>query len=321
MYNKCDCSHGGNVKKFKVIIDTDPGVDDTNALIYALTDPQFDIKLFTIANGNIKIEYATRNMCHILDLLNKDIPVVQGYKKRLGDNTEDAAFLHGVEGLGEYIPPKSTKHKPIKTDCADAMYEVLKKYPKQITMVILGPHTNFAYLLIKHPDAKKLVKNILMMGGAPNGTKMNPGHNSFNIRTDIPAFEKTIESKLPVIMCPSSIGRDIGYYDENQVKEIENTNDIGKFLSKTFQSYWEPDYPEKIIATNDLSAIYYLTHPRLYKTYRAFMEVDENGKTIPTKSWHGNFKVVVGLNREKFMKMIFEKLKQLDDIKIKLKNK
>ncbi|MGN1201022.1 MAG: nucleoside hydrolase, partial [Candidatus Caccovivens sp.] len=93
------------MKKYKVIIDTDPGVDDTNALLYILNDPQFDIKLFTTANGNIKLQNATRNLCHILDLLHKDIPVVEGYEKRLGGDNEDASFLHGVEGLGGYIPP------------------------------------------------------------------------------------------------------------------------------------------------------------------------------------------------------------------------
>lgn len=306
------------MKTYKVIVDTDPGVDDANALFYLLNDPQFDVKLFTISNGNINIHNATRNMCHILDLLHKDIPVVEGISKRFGDNTEDATFLHGVEGLGQYTPPKKTTHQPLNMDCADATYEILKENPKQITMIILGPHTNFAHLILKHPDAPKLIKNIVMMGGAPNGTKMDPNHNSFNIRTDVPAFQYTLTTKLPVVMCPSTIGRDIGYFDERQVETLKNTNDIGKFFAKTFEKYWEPNYPEKIIATNDLCAIYYLTHPKLYKTYRCFMDVDEKGKTLPKKSWRGNFKVVTNLNRKKFIKMIFEKLNEMSNIKLDL---
>lgn len=86
-------------KTFKVIIDTDPGVDDTNALVYMLNDPQFDIKLITTANGNINIAKATRNMCHLLDIFGKDIPVVQGHEKRLGDNTEDATFCTELKDL------------------------------------------------------------------------------------------------------------------------------------------------------------------------------------------------------------------------------
>ena len=306
-------------KTFKVIIDTDPGVDDANALVYMLNDPQFDIKLITTANGNINIAKATRNMCHLLDIFDKDIPVVQGHEKRLGNNTEDATFLHGIEGLGGYEPPKTTKHKAEKKDSADAMYEVLKANPHEITMIILGPHTNFAYLLMKHPDSKDLIKNILMMGGSPNGIKVNPNHNSFNIRTDAPAFKMTIDSGLPIIMCPSSIGRDQGYYTEKQVEDAKNTNEIGQFLAKTFETYWEPEYKEKIIATNDVCAIYYLSHPRYYKTRRADIEVDTEksiGKTTAHYNRHGQFTIVEKINRKKFRKLLDKKLKEMNSIKI-----
>ncbi len=307
------------MKKYKIIIDSDPGVDDTNTLVYILNDKQFDIKLITIANGNINIDTATRNMCHLLDIFNRDIPVVKGYEKRLGNNTENAVFLHGKEGLGGYKPPKTTHHKPLQQDAADAVYETLKKYPKEITMIILGPHTNFAYLLKKHPDSVNLIKNVLMMGGAPNGIQSDPNHNSFNIRTDAPAFKMTIDSKLPITMCPSSIGREVGYFTEKQVEEIKNTNIIGKFLVKTYETYWEPGYEDRRIATNDICAVYFLTHPRLYKTKRANIEVDTEksiGKTIAHSNKHGQFNIVLGLKRKKFIKLMFKKLKGMSNIQI-----
>lgn len=306
-------------KKFKVIVDTDPGVDDTNALIYLLNDPQFDIKLFTIANGNINIDHATRNICHILDIFNKDIPVVKGYEKRLGNNTEDATFMHGKEGLGNYQPPKTTKHKPKKVEAADAMYDILKQNPKEVTLIVLGPHTNVAHLLIKHPDSKDLIKNILMMGGAPNGKRSDPNHKSFNIRTDAPAFKITVDSKIPTIMCPSSIGSDESYFTESQVEEIKNTNLIGKFLAKTYETYWEPGYKDKRITTNDIVTAYYLIYPRFYKTKRADIEVDTEkdiGKTIAHYNKKGTFKIVVGVKRNKIQKMLFKKLKELGKIEI-----
>ena len=305
------------MKKFKVIIDTDPGVDDANALIYILHDPQFDIKLFTISHGNIDIDNAVRNMCHILDIFHKDVPVVKGYDKRLGNSTEDATFLHTKEGLGGYIPPKKTIHQPLNMDAADAIYEVLKQYPKQITFCILGPHTTFAHLMMKHPDAKDLIKDILMMGGAPMGIKANPNHNSFNIRTDTPAFKYTVDSHLPTIMVPSSIGRDSAHFTEEQVERLKNTNDVGRFLAKTFETYWEPNYPDKRIATNDISAMYYLTHPKYYKMKRADIDLDlSTGRTKAIFHRKGIFKIAVGLKREKFMKMLFEKLETMNDIKI-----
>ena len=305
------------MKKYKVIIDTDPGVDDTNALVYALNDPHFDIKLFSVCRGNISLNNSVRNMCHILDIFNKDIPVVKGYEKRLGSSTEDATFLHTKEGMGGYVPPKTTLHQPIDMDAADAMYEVLKKYPHQITVCVLGPHTNFAYLLLKHPDAKDLIKNVLMMGGAPHGIAANPNHNSFNIRTDTPAFKHTVDANLPTVMVPSSIGRDSGHFTEQQVEQIKNTNDVGRFLAKTFETYWEPNYPDRRIATNDISALYYLVYPSYYKTKRANIDVNlETGKTTPTYTRKGNFKIAVALKRDKFIKMLFKNLEKMNDIKI-----
>ncbi len=306
--------------RIKVIFDTDPGVDDTFALVYALLNPKFDVKLISISAGNIDIDKTVRNMCHILDLLNLDIPVVKGYE-RFGTNTEDAAFLHGEEGLGGYIPPQETKHKPLNKDCADVTYDVLKQNPNEITFCVMGPHTNLANLLIKYPDSKNLIKQVIMMGGSVDGTLINPNHISFNIRTDAQAFRTTVESNLPVIMCPSRIGRDEGYLSEKMVKKIENQNEMGKFFVKTFETYWEPDYPDKRIATCDISTIYYLLYPKFYKTKRAFIFVDTQehiGKTTAAYSDLGNFKLITKLNRRKFIQVIMKELKMMDNIKLKL---
>ncbi len=308
------------MKKFKVIIDTDPGVDDTNAIVYALNDPQFDIKLFSISHGNISLSNATRNACHLIDLFGKNIPIVKGYNSRLGNNTEEAVFLHTKSGLGGYKPPSRTKTKPIQKDCADAMFEVIKAYPHQITLLVLGPHTNVAHLFMKHPSAKNLLKQIVMMGGAPNGLKSDPNHNSFNVRTDIPAFKKVIATGIKILMCPSSIGRDEGYYTEAQVKKISQTNSVGNFLAKTFETYWEPGYTDKRIAVNDIAALYSFVYPRLYRTKQGDIELDEKtGKTKVAFRKGGQFKIVMSLKRDEFQNMIFEKLKKMDNIHLETK--
>ncbi len=306
-----------NNKKFKLIIDTDPGIDDTMAHTFMMHDPQFDIKLITISHGNISVDNATRNMCHLLDIYNKDIPVVKGYSKRIGDSKEEAVFLHTEDGLGGYIPPKTTKHQPLNVDAADAIYEVLKANPNEIIMVILGPHTTFANLMIKHPDAKDLIKSVVMAGGAPFGTKGDPNHNSFNIRTDAPSFQYTIDSKLPIIMVPSSVGRDFAHLTEEQVEEFGKINDVGKLLNLAFQTYWEPEYPDRRIATVDTSAVYYITHPKLYKMKSADIELNtETGKTTAIFNRKGQFKIAIELKRKKYIKMLFKKLHEMDDIKI-----
>ena len=305
------------MKKIKVILDVDTGVDDATALCHILNDPHFDIKLITVARGNISLANAVRNTCHLIDLFHKNIPVVAGYQERFSNSTEDATFLHTKEGLGGYHPPKTTITKPIKKDCADAVYEILKAYPKQITMLMITPHTNLAHLFVKHPDAKDLIKRIVMESGAPNGIKANPNYCSFNIRVDAPAFKHTIDSHLPVVMIPSNIGRDIAYLTEKDVEKVENMNDTGRFMSKTYETYWEPNYEDKRIACNDLAAIFYLRYPRLFKFKRANIEVNtDTGKITAHYNRNGNFKVAQTLDRKKFIKIMFAHLKQLNGFEI-----
>ena len=307
------------MKKFKVIIDTDPGIDDSTALFFALTEPKLDIKLFCTSGGNVTLEHSTRNVCHILDLLEKNIPVAKGYSKRFGNSEEFAYHMHGTEGMGNYIPPKTTKTKPIKGDCADAIYEVLKKYPNEITYFEFGPHTNLANLLKKYPDSKKLIKQIIMMGGAPGGIKINPNYASFNIRTDVEAFEKTINSGITTTLCPSRVGREITHFTEEQVEFVKNSSLIGRFFAMTYETYWEPGYDEKILSCCDLTALFYLLYPKFFKTENAFLTLDTQehpGKLTANYSRKGNFKIIRDVNRKKFQKIVFKKLEDFKKIQI-----
>ena len=307
------------MERVKVIIDTDPGVDDNFALLCALNDDRFDIKLISISNGNVDIHKSTRNALHLLDVFNKDIPVVEGYAERYGKNSEAAYFLHGSEGLGNYIPPKETEHKELDADCADTMYETLKKYSKDITLVVLGPHTNVARLLEKYPDAKEHIREIVMMGGAPDGILTNPNHTSFNIRTDAPSFQITINSGLPIVMCPSRIGRDVMHFTNEQFEEIKNSGIMGRYLAKTFETYWEIGYPDKRISTCDISTIYYVARPDLYTTKRCDIILDlENtiGKTTAVYKEDGQFALIKDVNREEMQKIYLEMLDKTNKMTI-----
>ena len=52
----------------RVIIDTDPGVDDALALILALQSPELYIDAITTVSGNVDVELATQNTLTVLGL-------------------------------------------------------------------------------------------------------------------------------------------------------------------------------------------------------------------------------------------------------------
>ncbi len=306
--------------KIKVIIDTDPGVDDAACLIYSLFDKKIDIKLLTTVVGNLSIETATRNMLHILDLFDLDIPVAKGAGRAMFRKSPTAEHIHQPEGMGGYQPPKTTKRKVIDEDAVEAMYRVLSEGDGDIVPIVLGPHTNMGLLFTKHPDIIAKIPKIVFMGGSPFGLAGYPDHISFNISSDPESFKIVLDSKIPLVMVPSNIGRRKAHLDEEYVYNLREINEVGKLLFDMYSMYWEPGFPDKRIATNDTCALFALTYPNLFSTRAVDVVVDLDeapGKTIVSYNDNGNVTLVTDVKRKKFLKLLTKELIKLNDIKLK----
>ena len=308
------------MKKYKVIIDTDPGVDDSAALVLALFDEKLDIKLISTAKGNVDIDKATRNLLHLLDKFKIDIPVVKGLSVGLSGKSRTAEFMHGKEGMGGYNPPHKTFHKVLPVDAIDKMYEVIKQNKHEISILVYSPHTNIGALIQKYPDVTKMIKQIIFMGGSPYGVKGFPDHISFNISSDVKAFKIVLDSNIPLIMIPSDMGRRKAHLDEQTVYKIKDANEVGNFLFQMYKKYWELGFPDKRIATNDTCAYLFLTNRKLFKTKKAdiYLDMDKDkGKTIVDFNKNGKVRVAVGINREKFLDLYMKKINEFKNFKFK----
>ena len=63
----------------KLIIDTDPGVDDTWAICLALRSPEVEVIGITSLFGNVRTKMATQNALYLMEKFGRpDIPVVEG---------------------------------------------------------------------------------------------------------------------------------------------------------------------------------------------------------------------------------------------------
>lgn len=302
-------------EKYKVIIDTDPGVDDAACLIYAFFDENIDIKLLTTVVGNTSLDKTTRNLLHLMDIFNIDIPVARGAAKAMMRESINAEFIHQKEGLGGYIPTQCFKQKIMNIDAVEAMYEVIKNGDGDIIPIILGPQTNLGYLLTKHPDIIKKIPQIIFMGGSPFGNPEYPDHISFNISSDPEAFKIVLDSKIPLIMVPSDIGRRKAHLSENFVNDLANINDAGKLLKQMYSKYWEPNYPDKRVATNDSLALFALVYPKMFKFERVSVSVDlQNtpGKTFIDFDGKGNVLFIKDVDREAFLNLLISDLKKIN---------
>jgi len=310
------CTH---TKPYKVIIDTDPGVDDVACLVYALADEHLDIKLITSVVGNVSLQTATRNLLHLIDILGIDVPVAIGAEKALVRESIDAKFIHQEEGLGGYIPPKAVHHKPLKDDAVEAMYKVIMQNDGDVIPIILGPHTNLAKLFVKHPEVIKKIPKIAFMGGSPYGHPSYPNHISFNISSDPEAFKIVLDSGIPMIMVPSVIGRKHAHLTEEYVNKLDKVNDVGKLLKQMYSMYWEPNFPDKRVATNDSCAYFALVYPCLFTFEKVSVTVnttDAPGKTLVDFDGVGNVSLVTDVDRENFIKLLDSELLKYNNLDI-----
>ena len=53
----------------KLIIDTDPGIDDAFALTLAMLEPKLDVQVITATSGNVNSRQSTRNVQTIIEQL------------------------------------------------------------------------------------------------------------------------------------------------------------------------------------------------------------------------------------------------------------
>ncbi len=307
--------------RIKVIIDTDPGVDDSVCLINAFFDENIDIKLISTVSGNVSLKKGTRNALHLLDLFNLDIPVAKGACKPMARECKDAEFIHQAEGLGGYLPPKDTVRKPLEENAIDAIYRIISDGDGDIVPIILGPQTNFGLLFTKYPDVIKKIPQIVFMGGSPFGAKGYVDYISFNISSDPEAFKIVLDSGIPLTMIPSNIGRSVAHLTEAYVDKLRAVNDVGELLYRMYSMYWEPNYPDKRVATNDICALYSLVYPEIFKSEQVSVTVnttDAPGKTIVDFNGTGHVKMITGANRDAFLSLLDSELNKMNGIDLKL---
>ncbi|XP_052725470.1 probable uridine nucleosidase 2 isoform X2 [Vigna angularis] len=152
----------------KIIIDTDPGIDDAMAIFVALNSPEVEVIGLTTIYGNVYTTLATRNALHLLEVAGRtDIPVAEGSHLTLtkGTKLRIADFVHGADGLGNqnFPPPKG---KPIEESAAAFLVRQAKLNPGKVTVVALGPLTNIALAVQMDPEFAKNIAQIVILGGA-----------------------------------------------------------------------------------------------------------------------------------------------------------
>ena len=199
----------------KIIVDCDPGMDDSSAIIMAVKNPNLDIQAVTTVNGNYPVDITYRNARRIMRMLGReDIPVYRGCSRPLVRDIPNDPFTHGRDGQGEsFLPDSELPENP--THAVNAIIDLIRQQPGEITLVCLAPMTNIAMALRLAPDIKDKIVEVIAISGAfglneasfLNATGDTP-QSEWNVYVDPEATKQVYESGLQV----TAIGLDVATY-------------------------------------------------------------------------------------------------------------
>lgn len=277
-----------------ILIDTDPGIDDFMAILFALKSPELDVLALTTVFGNHYVEVTTRNALRLLELVGReDIPVARGaYSPLVREFNHPPTFVHGEDGLGDAGLTNEPESSPAHTRAAQFIVEAVMSRPGQITLVPLGPLTNIAMALKLEPRLVKATKRVVLMGGAAfvQGN-MSPVAEA-NIFNDPEAAALVFGASWDVAM----VGLDVTMpvmMDRQYIGELTaSKTPYAKLITRIvphYQAFHAAVYKtEGAMHTHDPTAIAYLIRPDLFKTISRRVRVDTHsyatGQTIVDRS-------------------------------------
>jgi inosine-uridine nucleoside N-ribohydrolase len=306
----------------RIILDTDPGIDDALAFILAFNSPELKVEAVTTVAGNVNHTKGHRNAKQLLEFLGvTDVPVCAGAVVPLIKKLGHAEEFHGKTGLGDTTLPEPT----MATDprrAVDIILEKADELGKELTIVAVGPLTNIAVAILADPALPEKVDKLVIMGGAFNLTPHGHGNaNSvaeFNIWLDPEAAKIVFNSGIPIV----AIGLDTTTHPDYRMsremfedivakgnKTTDLVNDLCRVLVERFNGF----------SLHDPQAMAYVIDPSMFTTEKYKVDVECSGEltrgmTVVERRFYrivkdeANVEVVVKVEADRFLKLINERI-------------
>lgn len=269
--------------KRKIIIDCDPGIDDTLALMLALSSPELEVIGITIVCGNVPTDIGAENALKVLKFMNRmDIPVYYGEELPLKREYVSAQDTHGMDGLGESNYPAVTEAE-VKKDAVNYLIHTLQTQ-KDVSIIAIGPLTNIAKALQKKEEVFENLDELISMGGSYKSHGNCSPVAEYNYWCD-PDAAKYVYENLPkkIHMVGLDVTRKIvltpNILEYMQILDKEKGEFIKRITGFYYDFHWKY---ERVIGCviNDPLAVAYFINRELCQGFDSYTTVETEGICI-----------------------------------------
>jgi len=307
----------------RIIIDTDPGVDDALALLLALASPEIQLEALTTTQGNVTVEKATRNALATLEFLNAShIPVAKGCTLPMVGPLLASDHVHGESGIGNAQLPEP-KAKPVSQHAIDYLIQRFLAEPGEISLFTIGPLTNVALAIRKEPRLASAVKEMVIMGGAiREGGNVTP-QAEFNIYADPHAAHVVFHSGIPITLIPLDVTNKCMLLASDIGRLLKINSLVSRFVHDATTAYLEFTKEKTGIdgcALHDPLTLATIIAPELLTLEEHYVDVDISGGIsmgstfadfYHTTGKPANMKVTVGVQARGFIELFLRRIENL----------
>lgn len=273
----------------KIILDCDPGMDDSMAIVMAIKSKDLDVKAITTVNGNYPVDVTAVNALKVLEMLGRtDIPVAKGMPEPMFRETPKDPFTHGKDGQAEnFLPDPKTSLS--EKHAMDMIIDVVKENPGEIYILSTGPMSNIAMAMKKAPEIKPMIAGIYAISGMfglnkyafANATGDTP-QSEWNVYVDPEAASIVYNSGVNLV----AIGLDVAtHFDvnltENDIAALDKSDKMeARFLRQAIRFVNGRGF-EAYCTVIDCMAVAYAIDESLIETFEGRVGIEtKDGLTL-----------------------------------------
>jgi purine nucleosidase len=307
----------------RVIVDTDPGIDDALAILLLAASPEISLEAITVTHGNTTVAKCASNALQLVELAGlTHVPVAIGASTPLVRELGIAEETHGDGGMGYAVLPASTTQLHPK-HAVDLIIELIHKYPNEITLLCIGPMTNLALAMRRDPSIIPLVKRVVSMAGTVHYPGNATPSSEYNVFCDPHAYDIVVRAGFDLTVVPLDVTYQCLFQKKHIARMTSARPEIFDFIDDSTRFYMEfHDEYQNIdgCAINDPLAAAFLIRPDLVELVDYHMTVELSGKHAKAKTsvdhfkamgFEPNTKVAMKVNVDAFMDFFIERINTL----------